>query len=36
MCKGIYPQTEIEVKSQLLGLREDNTLKIDFKSTQLS
>jgi hypothetical protein len=34
--EGIFSDTEIKAKAQFLGLREDNTLKIDFKNTQLA
>jgi len=34
--ENVFPDTEIETKSQFLGLREDNTLKIDFENTQLA
>lgn len=35
MDENVFPDTEIETKSQFLGLREDNTQKIYFENTQL-
>lgn len=34
--ESVFPDIEIEAKAQFLGLREDNTLKIDFENTQLA
>ncbi|XP_060855696.1 protein FAM200A-like [Metopolophium dirhodum] len=34
--ENVFPDTEIETKSQFLGLREDNTQKIDFYNTLLA
>ncbi|XP_025420883.1 zinc finger BED domain-containing protein 5-like [Sipha flava] len=34
--ENVFPDTEIETKSQFLGLRENNTQKIDFENTQLA
>lgn len=33
--ESVFSDTEIEAKAQFLGLREDNTQKIDFENTKL-
>ena len=34
--ESVYPDIEIEAKTQFLELREDNTQKIDFENIQLA
>jgi len=34
--ENVFPDTEIETKSQFLGLHEDNTKKKDFENIQLA